>query len=395
MRRYEKTHPWISFEAADVNELHPRYWMLLGEARSKCEDLAGTPLKPAVARDLYQVTLVRGALATTAIEGNTLTEEQARGILDGTYKAPPSRAYQEQEVRNVLDALQGVHDQIAAGGEIRLSTALICEFNRQVLQGTQLDPEVAPGRIRTGSVVVGNYRAAPAEDCEYLLDRLVEWLDGPVFRNDDPEIQFALTVAKAVFAHLYLAWIHPFGDGNGRTARLVEFVILAGCGQVPVPAAFLLSNHYNLTRDHYYRELAMASKPGQPGHGTRGFLSYAVEGFIDGIRDTIAMVREQQIQVAWVNYVYEVFGELPNTKASDRQRSLVLAMPMGAPVPRADLEGLTPKIARLYAEAGPRTFSRDLNQLESLGLIQRAGRGYRARTDVILAFLPPVAAPEE
>lgn len=395
MRRYEKTHPWISFEAADVNDLHPRYWMLLGEARSKCEHLAGTPLKPAVARDLYQVTLVRGALATTAIEGNTLTEEQARGILDGTYKAPPSRAYQEQEVRNVLDALQGVHDQIAAGSEIRLSTALICEFNRQVLQGTQLDPEVAPGRIRTGSVVVGNYRAAPAEDCEYLLDRLVEWLDGPVFRNDDPEIQFALTVAKAVFAHLYLAWIHPFGDGNGRTARLVEFVILAGCGQVPVPAAFLLSNHYNLTRDHYYRELAMASKPGQPGHGTRGFLSYAVEGFIDGIRDTIAMVREQQIQVAWVNYVYEVFGELPNTKASDRQRSLVLAMPMGAPVPRADLEGLTPKIARLYAEAGPRTFSRDLNQLESLGLIQRAGRGYRARTDVILAFLPPVAAPEE
>lgn len=395
MRRYEKTHPWISFEAADVNDLHPRYWMLLGEARSKCEHLAGTPLKPAVARDLYQVTLVRGALATTAIEGNTLTEEQARGILDGTYKAPPSRAYQEQEVRNVLDALQDVHDQIAAGGEIRLSTALICEFNRQVLQGTQLDPEVAPGRIRTGSVVVGNYRAAPAEDCEYLLDRLVEWLDGPVFRNDDPEIQFALTVAKAVFAHLYLAWIHPFGDGNGRTARLVEFVILAGCGQVPVPAAFLLSNHYNLTRDHYYRELAMASKPGQPGHGTRGFLSYAVEGFIDGIRDTIAMVREQQIQVAWVNYVYEVFGELPNTKASDRQRSLVLAMPMGAPVPRADLEGLTPKIARLYAEAGPRTFSRDLNQLESLGLIQRAGRGYRARTDVILAFLPPVAAPEE
>jgi Fic family protein len=398
MRRYEETHPWISFQATDVNDLHPRHWMLLGEARSRCENLAGTPLKPAVARQLYRGALVRGALATAAIEGNALTEDQARGILEGTYKAPPSRAYQEQEVRNLLDALQGVHDRFAVGEEIRLSTGLFCEFNRQVLQDTQLQPDVVPGEIRTGSVIVGNYRAAPAEDCEYLLDRLAEWLNGPVFQNDDPEIQFALTVAKAIYAHLYLAWIHPFGDGNGRTARLAEFAILAGCGRVPIPAAFLLSNHYNLTRDRYYRELALASKPGQPGQpgqGTLGFLSYAVEGFIDGIRETIAMVREQQIQVAWVNYVHETFGQLPNTKASDRQRSLVLAMPMDAAVPRADLEGLTPKIAKLYAEAGPRTFSRDLNLLESLGLIQRAGRAYRTCTDIILAFLPPMAAPEE
>lgn len=394
MRRYEETHPWINFQATDVNDLHPRHWMLLGDARSKCEHLAGTPLKPAVASRLYRVTLVRGALATTAIEGNTLTEDQARGILEGTYKAPPSRAYQEQEVRNLLDALQGLHDKIATGEEVRLSTALMREFNRQIMQKTDLQPDVVPGEIRTGSVVVGNYRAAPAEDCEYLLDRLADWLNGSVFQHDDPEIQFALTVAKAIYAHLYLAWIHPFGDGNGRTARLVEFAILASCGQVPIPAAFLLSNHYNLTRDRYYRELAMASRAGQPGQGTLGFLSYAVEGFIDGIRETISMVREQQIQVAWVNYVHERLAELPNTKASSRQRALVLAMPMNATVPRADLEGLTPKVARLYAEAGPRTFSRDLNQLEKLDLIRHEGRGYRARTDAILAFLPPMAIPE-
>ena len=56
---------------------------------------------------------------------------------------------------------------------------------------------------------------------EYLLDRLVEWLNDPIFVNDDPEIQFALIVAKAFYAHLHVAWIHPFGDGDGRTARLV------------------------------------------------------------------------------------------------------------------------------------------------------------------------------
>lgn len=391
MRKYERTHPWIDFRATDVNGIQPQHWMLVGEARSKCEHLAGAPLKPDVAKQLYQVTLVKGALATTAIEGNTLTEDQARGILDGSYKAPPSRQYQEQEVRNLLDALQGLHNEIVSGKNIQLTSELICDFNRQILQGTELRPDVVPGVTRTGPVVVGHYRAAPAEDVEYLLDRLVEWLNGPTFVNEDPEIQFALILAKAVYAHLYLAWIHPFGDGNGRTARLVEFAILAGCGHVPVPAAHLLSNHYNLTRDRYYRELDLASKPGQ---STLVFLSYAIEGFIDGIREVIGMVRFQQIQVAWVNYVHERFTSLPNTNASARQRALVLAMPMGQSVQRDDLEGLTPKIAKLYAAAGPRVLSRDLNRLGNLGLIYRWHGGYRANAEIIQAFLPVVATTE-
>jgi hypothetical protein len=67
---------------------------------------------------------------------------------------------------------------------------------------------------------------------------------------------------------------------------------------------------------------------------------------------------------------------------------------MGKPVPRDDLEGLTPKVAKLYAGAGPRVLSRDLNKLERLGLIGRMGDGYVARADVVQAFLPPMAATE-
>ncbi|MDA8356454.1 MAG: Fic family protein [Actinomycetota bacterium] len=391
MRAYEQSHPWIDFEATDVNDVQPRHWMLLGEARSKCEHLAGAPLQPRLSEILYRITLVKGALATTAIEGNTLTTEEAEGILDGSFTAPPSRQYQETEVRNVLDALQSLAGQIIDGSPVEISFTLICQFNSQMLKGTDFRPGVVPGEIRTGSVAVGTYRAAPAEDCEYLLRRLVDWLNGPIFKSDDPEIQFALILAKAVYAHLYLAWIHPFGDGNGRTARLMEFAILANCGVVPIPAAHLLSNHYNLTRDRYYRELSLASKPGQ---STLGFLRYAIEGFIDGLREVIGMVRDQQLQVAWVNYVHERFAEMPNTTASDRQRSLVLAMPREQTIPRADLEGLTRKIARLYAAAGPRTLSRDLNRLMDLGLIRRVRGGYRSRHEVVQAFLPPIAPTE-
>ena len=191
------------------------------------------------------MTLVKGALATTAIEGNTLTEDQARGILDGSYKASPSRQYQEQEVRNLLDALQGLQSQIVKGKNTQLTSALICDFNRQILHDTELRPDVIPGVTRTGPVVVGHYRAAPAEDVEYLPDRLV-----------------------------------------------------------------------------------------------------------------------------------------------------VLAMPMGESVRRDDLEGLTPKIAKLYAAAGPRVLSRDLNRLGSLGLVYRSRRGYRANAEIVQAFLPVMATIE-
>lgn len=389
MRAYERTHPWISFRATDLNDVQPQHWMMLGEARSKCEHLAGAPLKPDVAAQLYGVTLVKGALATTAIEGNTLSEDQVRGIFEGSYKAPPSRRYQEQEVRNVLDALENLHKRIVVGEDIPITPELICQFNQQILKGTHYRQGVMPGETRMESVVVGAYRAAPAEDCDYLLERLTEWLNGPTFVTDDPEIQFALTLAKAVYAHLYIAWIHPFGDGNGRTARLLEFLILASCGTVPIPAAHLLSDHYNLTRDRYYDELSLSSKPGQ---NTLGFLAYAIEGFIDGIRAVIEMVREQQLAVAWVNYVHERFATQPNTIASARQRTLVLAMPMKTEVNREDLEGLTPKLAKLYAAAGPRVLSRDLNKLKQLGLIRQTRQHYQARSKVVEAFLPPIAA---
>ena len=93
MCSYQQSHPWIAFDARGVNTFLPRLWMQLGEARSKCEHLAGTPLQPDVARELYKVTLIKGAQATTAIEGNTLTVDQVAEIYEGSFEAPSSRRY--------------------------------------------------------------------------------------------------------------------------------------------------------------------------------------------------------------------------------------------------------------------------------------------------------------
>ncbi len=364
--------------------------MLLGEARSKCEHLAGIPLSRSVADRFYRVALIKGAQATTAIEGNTLTEDQVAGILDGTFKAPPSRSYQEREVSNVLDALQEISEQITSGDTATITTELICEFNRRLLEGTDHNPEVVPGGVRKHEVMVANYRGAPAEDCNYLLERLAEWLQSGIFDSDDSNTKFALIVAKAVYAHLYIAWLHPFVDGNGHTARLLEFVILVDSGLVPLPAANLLANHYNLTRDRYYRELAAASR----SSSARSFLSYAIEGLVDGLREQIHDVRKQQLEVTWINYVHETMSIYPSSAASNRQRKLVLAMRKDTAYTKSELQVLTAELAAAYATKGPRTLSRDLNRLKQVNLIGRHSGRWTANHKIVEAFLAPQAETE-
>ena len=75
MRTFERTHAWITFRL-DLSRAAPELWLGLGEAASKCEHLSRVPLRPATALQVHQLYLAKGAAATTAIEGNTLSEAE-------------------------------------------------------------------------------------------------------------------------------------------------------------------------------------------------------------------------------------------------------------------------------------------------------------------------------
>lgn len=383
MRTFEKTHPWIRFRI-NLGEIGPEFWLCLGEAVSKCEHLARVPLRPATAERLHQLYLAKGAAATTAIEGNTLSESEVLRAVEGRLEVPPSKEYQKQEVENIIAACNQISQQVAAGQLPTLSAELIRSYNVQVLHALPPEENVVPGEYRAHSVVVGNvYRGAPAEDCPWLEDKLCEWLNGEEFAAK-PELELVYAIIKAVLAHVYLAWIHPFGNGNGRTARLIEFHLLMSAG-MPSPAAHLLSNHYNETRAEYYRQLDLASKS---GGDLLPFLRYAVQGLVDGLRAQLSLVWEQQWDITWQNYVHELFQS--KTSASDaRQRHL--ALDLGSRndwVNGSDITELTPRLAKAYANKTPKTVQRDLNVLASMKLIEREARRVRARRELIFAFLP-------
>jgi Fic family protein len=390
-RTYERTHPWLKFDV-DLRSASTDVWMLLGEAQSKCEHVAGVPLRPTVAQQLHMLFLAKGVRATTAIEGNTLTEQQVLEHLEGRLELPHSKAYLKQEIDNIVRACNEIWKEVLTSPAPQLLTSeRIRRFNAIVLHGLKLEEHVQPGHIRTYDVGVGTYNAAPHQDCDHLLERLCEWLNGPQFRVEAPKPDRVVVFAilKAILAHLYLAWIHPFGDGNGRTARLVEFYILVGAG-VRTPCAHLLSNFYNETRTEYYRQLDYASKS---GGNVIPFLTYAIEGLVDGLREQIETIRQQQWDVTWRNYVHEMFRG-PETTSDKRQKHLILDLSTRTePVPRTELPLVSPRVAEAYAKKGPRTLARDIATLEKRGLLVRTEKGYLANRNTILAFLPARAQP--
>jgi Fic family protein len=350
-----------------------------------CDHLAGVPLHANVAERLHKLYLAKGALASTAIEGNTLSENDVIKLIEGRLKLPPSKEYLEKEVQNILDACNGIVESCVRSKPRGIDKSAIEVFNRLVLKGLAIDEAITPGEVRRHAVGVARYRGAPSEDCGYLLEKLCSWLGG--LQNNQTPVVFA--ILKAVVAHLYLAWIHPFGDGNGRTARLVEFYLLVSAG-VPSPASHLLSNHYNETRALYYRQLDASSKS---GGDVVPFIVYAVRGFVDGLRAQISLVRKQQLQVAWTNLVHEMFRDGASASAVRKRRLILDLSQMEEPVEKDQIPRITPRIAEAYAGRTSRTLSRDLEDLKRLGLLEQVGKKYRAKTELIQAFLPLRSAP--
>ncbi len=391
-RAYERSHPWISFRPG-LARATPQLWSLLGQAAARCEQVARAVLPPAAAAEMHKLYLIKGARATTAIEGNTLTEEQVRDRLDGQLELPVSQEYLGREVDNILRACEDIFGRVIAPEPIRLTPDWIREANRLVLAGLEehLEEGVVPGDVPPFSVGVARYPGAPREDCRFLLEQLCGWLEeDAVWPELEEHLGSAVAVAllRAIFAHLYIAWIHPFGDGNGRTARLTEFLILAGAG-VPSPATHLLSNHYNLTRADYYRQLDRSSRANGGRGDALGFIVYSLQGFLDGLEEQCRYVEEVQSWLAWEHYVYWRFRLHFRSPAMNRRREAVLVLGRHAePVRKREIPDLAPALARLYSTKTAKTLTRDLNWLLANELLEKEAGSYRAPIHMMQQFLP-------
>ena len=371
----------------DPAELPSDAWMYLGETVAKLQWISTGTLRPAVEEELLLSFEIKGIGATSAIAGNALDELQVRRLVEGELEPAPGDEHLALEVVNVHDACHDIVESLADGID-DLTTESICDYNAAILEGLTLDEGVVPGEIRRRKARVSPYRWDPPRDCRYLLDRLCDWLNGPDFAvEDDDPFFFAKLIAKALFAHIYLVWISPFAAGNGRTARLVEFRLMAEA-DLPLASCYLLPDHYNTTRTDYHEVLDRSG--GVEPYGVREFFSYALAGLSEQLDTMVAWVITDHRLIVWENILYEHFADR-NSPAARRRGKLAQAIRPGRTIPRSEIPRFSTPLARAYAGKNPNTLTRDLDYLVNEDLIIRSDDGYQPNM-AILAILRPRSA---
>lgn len=257
------------------------------EAHRRAASLLTLP--PDWRTELDRLNRVRAVHGTTALEGNPLTEAEVRQQLElaatETPESPPGRPEEHREVRNAGRAQDWVKERFSGESSPPLRLGDLLQMHALLTEGSD-ERRTAPGRLRTAEVTVGTpelggvHRGAPSKDLERLLDEFVTLLDSRKFRSQHPAIQ-------ALLAHFFLVTIHPFGDGNGRTSRLVEAAVLYR-GRYNIHGFYGLSNYFYRNGDAY-RLLLQRSRRSQP-FDLQEFMEFSLRGFaseLKGINDFI------------------------------------------------------------------------------------------------------------
>lgn len=358
----------------------------LGECHALVEAIARTPLRPKARQSLMSMSFIKGAQATAAIEGNTLTQEEVERIYEGKENLPPSREYLQIEVKNVLDAFNYLHEEVIFNDvEWLITPDRLLDFHKRITQNLGQHADAIPGRFREDNRQVGPYLAPDHTHVQELVAQLCEWIRRE-FHFGRGQQEFTTSIIQAIVTHVYIEWIHPFGDGNGRTGRLVEFYILLRAG-LPDIASHILSNFYNQTRPEYYRQLNECRKT----RDLTNFIQYAIQGFRDGLIETLDAIQEMQFKIFWRDHIYTTFSDIDYKKREvfKRKRNLMMAIPLnGWKTQEEILQNVDQHLAFEYMQYKPLTLKRDLDELVQLELLVKEKNKYRPNIDILLASLP-------
>jgi Fic family protein len=218
--------------------LEPRLLARLDQKKAQLDALR--PLPAAAVRRLNQQLAVEWTYNSNAIEGSTLTLRETQLILEAGLTIGGKSLREHLEVINHKDAIEYV-EELASSDE-PISPVHVRQIHKLVM--TRIDDESA-GQYRSLPVRIAGASHQPPDPWEVprLMTEWGGWLGGPA-RTLHP-------VQRAALAHHRLVALHPFIDGNGRTARLLMNLLLMRDGY---PPTIIL----RVNRGQYYRVLAQA-----------------------------------------------------------------------------------------------------------------------------------------
>ncbi|VAW83982.1 Fic family protein, partial [hydrothermal vent metagenome] len=232
---------------------------------------------------------------STQIEGNRLTQAQVDDVLHGgTF---PNRERDEREVKNYYQALDFL-DGLIKSGQAETKEPLIEERGIQTIHGLIMEGKKRPISYRDGQNVIKDssrgsivYMPPEAKDVPLLMAGLITWINEEVSKAELP------VPIIAAIAHYQFATIHPYYDGNGRTARLLTSLVLHKSGY-GLKGIYSLEEYYATNLQAYYNALTVGDSHnyyfGRIEADITGWVMY----FCEGMADAFANVRLKATEAA-------------------------------------------------------------------------------------------------
>lgn len=298
--RYMLPQSWIHYDKSAILEQ-------LVEAKTAAGVLRQLPYLPQWVETAHQEQLRLEAAGTSRIEGAEFTPQEEAEALAAEAATRTDLTHSQRQLR----AAEATYKWIASQPLDRpVNCDFVLEVHRRIVMGCD-DDHCDPGALRghEHNVTFGSPRCRGAEggdgcrDAFYALCNAI----GREFREHDAIIQ-------AIAVHYHIGAMHPFGDGNGRTARAVEAFILRKAG-VSDRIMVSLSNYYYEHQDGYRAAL---SESRQRGHDLTSFLRFALPAVTERCNTVAGEILDHHRRSLFREFARSLFGQL----RSRRRRGL-------------------------------------------------------------------------
>jgi Fic family protein len=349
--RYELPQDWARYDlSAILKELM--------EAKAALLALTEIPYQRSWADELQRIQLKREVAGTSRIEGAEFTEKELDAAMRETADQLETRSQKQAAA-----ALATYRWIAGLPADRPLDEALICEVHRRIVAGCD-DDHCPPGKLRGANqnVTFGAPRhrgVEGGETCAQAVRRMCEAASSR-FRDHDPLIQ-------ALALHYHFAAMHPFLDGNGRTARALEALMLQRTG-LRDTLFIAMSNYYYEQKTAYLNALA-ETRAG--GHDLTPFLKLGLKGIETQCRRLFSEIRDQVKKALFRNTVTDLFGRLRSPRKRVMSARHVQILNLLLDEEAMTLADVTKRTRHLYTVKNPhKALIRDLNYLIGLAAMR-------------------------
>ncbi len=331
------------------------------------EVINNAPLVPYWEKKFQEEAIQKTVHYGTHLEGNELSFQEAVKVLEGEKIVARSRDVQEViNYRKVMKYLERVKEQEskrAGEGEYtekelkKIHSSTCSRIISKRNQGQYRHTQVVLRNSQTGEVA---FRPPPAVEVPYLIKDFFTWLNNQEARDLHP-------VLRAGITHYTLVAIHPFIEGNGRTARALATLILF-LEDYDIKRFFSLEENFDKDSTSYFS--ALISTSSQSSDLVKRDLTTWLEYFTQVLAIELNRIKERVRKLSVDTKLKKRIGK--QVALSERQMKLVEYL-------EENRELTTPEVRRVLPMVSDDTILRDLKDLIKKGILKKEGRTKAAR----------------